>query len=55
MILKHIKSVSKNGWMYEKNFGQKKLKAYDVNEKRIKLDTASQLYDFLIKEMKSDD
>ena len=38
-------------WIYEKDFGREKLKAYDVNKKGIKLNTASQLYDFLIKEM----
>jgi hypothetical protein len=46
----------KNGWlswwMYEKDFGQKKLKAYNVNKKGIKLNTAEQLYNFLVKEMK---
>lgn len=43
------------GWIcwfiYEKDFGEKKLRAYDVNKKGIKLNTAAQLYDFLIKEM----
>lgn len=39
-------------WIYEKYFGRKKLKAYNVNKKGIKLNTASQLYDFLVKEMK---
>jgi hypothetical protein len=39
-------------WIYEKDFGQKKLKAYDVNKKGIKLNTAEQLYNFLVKEMK---
>ena len=46
----------KFGWIcwfiYDKDYGQKKsIKAYDINKKGIKLNTASQLYDFLIKEM----
>lgn len=40
-------------WIYEKDFGEnKKIKANGVNKQAIKLDTAEQLYDFLIKEMK---
>jgi hypothetical protein len=46
----------KNGrlswWIYEKDFGQKELKACNANKKGIKLNTAEQLYNFLVKEKK---
>jgi len=46
----------KNGWLswwiYEKHFGRDALKAYNAKKREIKLNTAEQLYNFLIKEMK---
>ena len=41
-------------WIYEKDFGKKNLKAVMANKKGIKLKTAGQLYDFLIKERNED-
>jgi hypothetical protein len=39
-------------WIYEKHFGQNDMKAYYKNKKEIKLNTAEQLYNFLVKEQK---
>lgn len=40
-------------WIYEKDFGRNdSLKATYKNGREIKLNTAEQLYDFLVKEMK---
>jgi hypothetical protein len=41
-------------WMYEKDYGKNsKMKAYDENKKVIPLTSASQLYKFLIDNMKA--